>query len=242
MNKKKTTEEFIKDACKVHGDKYLYDKVMYEGWDKKVTIVCKSHSEFVQSPNSHLNGGGCPVCAQISRSEAYKNTIGRKKDNFTYDFTSDTSKVIPLTEKFFAIVDNEDFDRVSEHNWHLSINYASNPKLGLLHRYILNVNDRKVYVDHKNHNGFDNRKSNLRLCSQKENASNQLIQNREKSSIYKGVTWDKSRNKWAGRIKHHGKGIFLGRFLNEIDAALAYDVKAKELFGEFAWLNIKDSE
>ncbi len=62
LNKTKTTEKFIKDAILVHGDKYDYSKVDYSNSKKKVIIICKKHGEFLQSPNLHLKGNGCPIC------------------------------------------------------------------------------------------------------------------------------------------------------------------------------------
>ena len=62
LNKRSTTEEFITRALKVHGDKYDYSKVDYQGCDKPVIIICRKHGEFLQSPYAHLHGAGCPIC------------------------------------------------------------------------------------------------------------------------------------------------------------------------------------
>ena len=61
---KRTKEIFIEDAIKVHGDKYDYSKVVYIHTDAKVIITCPEHGEFLQTPNEHLKGSGCPVCAK----------------------------------------------------------------------------------------------------------------------------------------------------------------------------------
>lgn len=63
MSKKKTTKEFIEDAIKVHGTKYLYDKVIYKTNKDKVIITCPSHGDFNQRPNDHLSGYTCRACA-----------------------------------------------------------------------------------------------------------------------------------------------------------------------------------
>lgn len=63
MTKKLTTEEFIKRAREIHGDKYDYSKVEYKTTRDKITIICPIHGEFEQSPNNHLRGRGCPKCA-----------------------------------------------------------------------------------------------------------------------------------------------------------------------------------
>lgn len=67
---------------------------------------------------------------------------------------------------------------------------------------------------------------------------NQETQRVVKTSKYKGVTWDKGRNKWQSRIKKDGKSIYIGRYVSEEEAGRAYNKKAIELFGEFAKLNI----
>ena len=76
----------------------------------------------------------------------------------------------------------------------------------------------------------------MRFCTRKENQQNRS-KNKNGTSIYKGVCFDKKANKWKARIKHNGQRIHLGYFTNESDAGRAYDRKANELFREFAVLN-----
>ena len=106
-----------------------------------------------------------------------------------------------------------------------------------MQRQILGLKENDgIHTDHKNGNGLDNQKHNLRTCSQAQN--NRNAKKRENcSSKYKGVYWDKKNKKWRARIYLNKKEICLGRYKNEIDAAKAYDEKAKELFGEFAQPN-----
>lgn len=66
---KPTTEEFIENCKKVHGDKYDYSKVEYVNNKSKVMIICKTHGEFLQNPNNHLSGSDCPKCACASISK-----------------------------------------------------------------------------------------------------------------------------------------------------------------------------
>jgi hypothetical protein len=106
-----------------------------------------------------------------------------------------------------------------------------------MHRIILNAPPHLV-VDHINHNGLDNRKANLRLCTVAQNNQNTRPHaNPNKLSKYKGVSLDKNRNLYIALIHRNKKNYYLGRFKNETDAAKAYDKKAAELFGEFAYLN-----
>lgn len=91
--RKKTTEEFVADAKKVHGDNYFYTKVEYKGNRQKVRITCPLHGDFEQVPHVHLRGGGCPKCGQIVRNrknikfnEKIFDEIN-KKFGFEYDFS-----------------------------------------------------------------------------------------------------------------------------------------------------------
>jgi len=150
-------------------------------------------------------------------------------------------KKILLTKGQLAIVDDFNFEWLNQWKWCASKSgnqyYAKawiDNKMIRMHRLIMNPPDDKQ-IDHKNHNGLDNRKSNLRLCTQAQNIRHQKPQTRKTSSKYKGVSWD--RAKWCAYIKYQRKTIHLGAYHNEIEAAKVYDAKALELFGEFACTN-----
>lgn len=93
-----------------------------------------------------------------------------------------------------------------------------------------------MQVDHRNCNGLDNRKENLRICTNQQNNMNK-VSYRNSSSKYKGVYKDNERGGWAAQITIDGKKKFIGRYKIEEDAAVAYDRFAIKLFGEFAKLN-----
>ncbi len=141
----------------------------------------------------------------------------------------------------WALVDDVDFDRVSEFKWSL-INvksygpYAihSHTKL-LMHRFILEA-AKGQSVDHVNGNGLDNRRQNLRFADTRQNAQN-MRPKRGHSSRFKGVMWEKDRSRWVARIQADGRYRNLGRFDDEHQAARAYDAAALEHFGEFALTN-----
>lgn len=96
-----------------------------------------------------------------------------------------------------------------------------------LHRVLLNAKPGQ-YVDHINGDRSDNRRANLRLCTQSQNCMNSRKQNRPTSSIYKGVCFYKSRNKWVANIRIRGKNLNLGYFATEREAARAYNNAAIE--------------
>jgi hypothetical protein len=155
------------------------------------------------------------------------------------------AKLIPLTRGKFAIVDAEYYDRLNQYKWHAQKGgqtyYARRQEKGkliIMHRLITNA-PKGLFVDHRNHNGLDNRRENLRLCTRLQNARNRLPR-RQGISKYKGVTWNKRRKKFIAAISLGGKKQYLGAFDSEIDAAKAYDKKARELFGEFAYLNFPE--
>jgi hypothetical protein len=140
------------------------------------------------------------------------------------------------------IVDDEDYERTSKIHWSVggkgSISISHNSSSGRtiqIGRFILNENRSEYQVDHINRNPFDNRKTNLRICTHHQNQMNRGLRSDNKSG-FKGVAFEKGKW-WSARIKYKEKRIFIGFFKEKIEAAKAYNEKAKEIFGEFAWLN-----
>lgn len=91
-------------------------------------------------------------------------------------------------------------------------------------------------IDHKDRNPSNNNISNLRLANKSLNAINSKIPSHNKSG-YKGVSFYKRDKNWEVNIKHYQKKIYLGRHLTKQEAAIIYNKKAQELFGDFAYLN-----
>lgn len=142
-----------------------------------------------------------------------------------------------------VIIDTEDWEKVKHYRWHITYllnkcyvyadkqeNYKRTHLL--LHRLIMKVNSTNIEIDHHFGNTLDNRKSELRLCTRKENSRNS--QTRKNSfSGFKGVSWHAQNKKWRVRIQKK----YIGCFDSKKEAAKAYNEKAKELFGIFACLN-----
>ena len=112
-------------------------------------------------------------------------------------------------------------------------------KTFLVHRLVAFafIGDSNLSVDHIDHIPSNNEVTNLRFATQSQQNQN-TRSHKNSSSKYKGVY--KFRNRWVSKITIQKKSIYLGAFENEIDAAIAYDKKAKELFGEFAFLNFEE--
>lgn len=153
-------------------------------------------------------------------------------------------RLLPIHGALFAMVDDEDFENLSKYKWYISGGkpgslyvgkYKNKRSNSYLHREILNAKRGQV-VDHIDGNPLNNQKNNLRICSQKQNLwnSKKAINT---TSKFKGVFFDKSRNKWQSKIMRNGKNLFIGRFDHEIDAAKAYNEQALKSSGKFAFLN-----
>lgn len=158
-------------------------------------------------------------------------------------------KRIPLSQGKFALVDDEDFEFLSQWKWGLDRSgsgYASrnaylgggrkNPKRQTIrmHRLILGLPGD---VDHIDGDGLNNQKSNLRPCGARQNAQNRRVYSNN-SSGYKGVCFNTRDNKYQANIRVDGRLKFLGYFKDAAGAATAYNEAANKYFGEFARPNI----
>jgi hypothetical protein len=166
-------------------------------------------------------------------------------------------KEIPLHGKIAAgrtaLVDDEDYDLVMQYRWRAYETYSkrrgtSGPyaastvrvtgdpkrrqKQVFMHRLLTGY----ALTDHRNNNGLDNQRHNLRPATTAQNNHNQRPR-RGTSSRFKGVTLRKQSGKWQASIKVNGKYRYLGLHASEEDAALAYNAAALMLYGEFAYLN-----
>lgn len=145
---------------------------------------------------------------------------------------------IPLTQGLFATVDLDDLPKVIGKNW-----YAAKGKHTFyalrdgqkMHRLLAAVPDGQV-VDHKDGDGLNNRRENLRICNTIHNTWNQRLR-RDNLSGFKGVQFHRTTGKWRARIRVLGKLISLGLHEDKVAAAKAYNRAAVEHFGEFARLN-----
>ena len=192
-------------------------------------------------------------------SEDSKNKFQHNDDGTTFIFIESKSEY--FLGMWTIIIDTEDWDRVKVYRWHLMCRkgwntpyvktFIPNPNKDinrrrrqipvLLHHLILGKPQKGMVVDHINHKGLDNRKENLRFASRGQNGAN-AHSRKNSTSQYLGVGWDKIAQKWRTQIQYKKKVYYLGIFICEHQAALAYNKKAKELHGEFANLNVVPQE
>lgn len=156
---------------------------------------------------------------------------------------------IPLSNGMTALVDDEDYARVVQFNWHVNkyggglrafrnSRTASGAKtVQYLHRYLM---PDAALVDHVNGNALDNRRANLREATYTENVRN--TKKRPNRSGYKGVTWHSKTGKWHAGITVNKRRISLGYYSDPAEAAHAYDHAARQHFGEFARFNFPTGE
>lgn len=157
-------------------------------------------------------------------------------------------KRINLNKGSFVWVDNDDFDFLNQWEWRASYPrgghvYAirSEYKTGKhvvisMHRVITNCPDGMV-VDHKDRNGLNNRKTNLRICTRSQNACNRRKNIKTSTTKYLGIYYNSKIRKWCAAVGSQGKVHNLGKFKTQKEAAKCYNEGAIKFHGEFARLN-----
>lgn len=144
-----------------------------------------------------------------------------------------------------AIIDDQDYEKVSEYNWYVQENKtgiiyakANDRKNGttlFMHRLILNI-PKGTIIDHVDGDGCNNTRTNLRVCTKQQNAFHSKKM-RGCYSKFKGVSIDSNGKCWRSFIKVDGKYKHLGNFKTELEAAQEYNKAAKKYHGDYAWLN-----
>jgi hypothetical protein len=132
---------------------------------------------------------------------------------------------------------------INKHNKYAQSAYYCNGKQKTirLHHVILGFPKNSYQIDHINGNGLDNRIENLRFCTNQQNQMNQKKRNGT-TSKYKGVYFNVPKNKWSAYINLNGENIYLGSYIKETSAAIAYNEAAIRHFKNFSQLNIIEDE
>lgn len=159
-------------------------------------------------------------------------------------------KEIPLSRGLVALVDDDDYAELSQRTWNaMEVSpgkvYAGaatrrngKPSYEYMHRALLNA-QKGEYVDHVDGNGLNNTRENIRICTHAQNGSNRSGPQVNNTSGYLGVTKRKP-DRWSAQVTHKNKVHYLGWFDCPIKAARARDKKARELHGQFAYINIRE--
>jgi len=203
--------------------------------NNKVNHTCKECGKEFEVLLSNIKKGKGKYCSENCRHP--KREIIVKEDH----------ALIPLTQNKFAVIDLEDIPLAKKYIWWVQRKkdtyYACGRPINnknervKLHRIILGLKkDDGILVDHRDRNGLNCKRNNIRLCNNSQNMQNSIPLD-GCSSKYKGASYRKDIKRYVSLICLNGKLMHLGCFKDEIEAAKAYDKKALELFGEFARTN-----
>jgi len=201
---------------------------------------CSAHKQIIVL-GYNLKNGNTKSCGCFQKECTSLATSGIKKQWEPIDIDEHTYG-IPLTRGNIALIDKEDYDKVKDYGWYSNYNkntqsfYAmtETDKKGIrMHRHLLN-NPKGFDVDHIDHNTLNNRRRNLRLCTNSQNIMNSKIRS-DNSTGFRGVSFNKKTKKYIARIMIDKKTITIGTYITALEASEAYNKVAKELHGEFCY-------
>lgn len=166
-------------------------------------------------------------------------------NNVSFDLEDGTT-VVFLTQGTRCIVDTDEWKNLKDFSWyaggHKHRRYVTSQKtvagkrtVYYMHRMITGCPDG-LMVDHINHDTLDNRKQNLRVCTNQENQFNKKAKVTAKTN-YKGVYFFRRTSRWYAQICLNGKNKHLGYYKTELEAAVAYNNAANRHYGAFSYLN-----
>lgn len=206
------------------------DKIYKSG--AEATWLCKCECGAVVAVTGHaLRSGTTKSCGCLNR----ENISKRSKKYNQYEINGDVVTMYASNGTPF-IFDTEDLDKVKNIAWYTTdrnyVNSYSNKKLYILHRLIMDA-PKDMVVDHINGNPLDNRKCNLRICTDAENHRNHKV-SKSNTSGCTGVSFESYSQKWRAIIMYQGKKIELGSYKNLDDAVAARKEAEAKYFGEFS--------
>ena len=200
--------------------------------------IIKVLTQSLKSKNTQ--SCGClqrEIMIDVGKASKQYNTYDLDSKNYGIGYTQNG-------EEFWF--DKEDYDKIKGYCWcynssngYLVSESSNSNKHVLLHRLVMGVDNDNIVVDHKNHpskneHKIDNRKENLRICTQSQNSMNRSLSKNNKSGVT-GVCFDKRRNKWLSYIKINQKQIRLGHFDNLDDAIKTRKMAEIKYFGDYRY-------
>lgn len=214
---------------------YAMEYVSPSGAKKKQWLCRCDCGNMIIVTTSTLISGNTKSCGCLKSEKTIERNKSNKKYNI-YDLSREFGIGYTSNNMEFFF-DLEDYDKIKDYCWHIVKGYLIaniNGHTVSMHRMILNAPNECI-VDHANHNTSDNRKANLRICTNAENNANTKLSVKNTSGA-KGVYLRKN-GKYTAYINKDNKRYWLGTYETIKEASDVYDHKALEFFGEFACLN-----
>ena len=210
------------------------------GKRKRLIYVCDCDcgNKGVEVIGEKLRGGTTRSCGCLKRETTYK--MRKKYNQYYFDENNGCMVGITFNTENKFMFDKEDYKKIKDFCWReLNNGYlvaSIGGKQTYMHRLIMDAESSEYMVDHKNHNVKDNRKCNLRICTQLQNSMNAGLRGDNTSGVT-GVWYDKKNGKWCAEIRCDHKKIYLGTF-NDFYCAVDARRKAEDFyFGEWSYKN-----
>lgn len=220
--------EIVKEVCPVKDSR----------GDNQRVFQCKCECGNIKNVLMRsLRSGSSKSCGCYSEDVRFGNNYHKKINKYEIDKDLNIVTIYTFKNESF-IIDLEDFDKIKDYCWCMSKGYPASTdknsgKLIYVYNIIMDCYDKSFVVDHIDGNPCNNRKSNLRICTQNNNAKNKRLLDSNKSGVT-GVIWYDKRNKWMSYITVNRKRIHLGYFINKEDAIKAREKAELKYFGEFS--------
>lgn len=225
------------------GDKYNDWTIIGEAEDRidkagkhHKRVLCQCKCGNIQVKDLYKLKKGAQMCKKCYLQIVGNNGVPFKRKYNKYEFKDNIVIGHINNSEITFTIDSEDFEKIKNYCWHCSnerVYSTINKKRQLLHRFILGLTDKSMVVDHINRNPLDNRKQNLRVCSQSDNSKNRSLYKNNKSG-HNGICYSKRDNKWYVYIDCNKKHYNCGQFDTYEEALKIRIDKEQELFGEYA--------
>lgn len=222
-----------------YGKLTVIERHYYEGKNNGAKWMCEC-----DCGNNHIVAGGqlrngtttsCGCVYKKNKEEMYKRI--KEENKTTYNILKNCGMGITAKGDVF-IFDIEDYNKIKEYNWRKTKNeyFVGTKRVNILLQRLIMNEPYGLVVDHMNHNRWDNRKSNLRVCTYKENNQNKRKLDSNTSGVT-GVYFNKKDKKWSAQIGIDNNILSLGLYENKEGAIKARKEAEEKYFGEFSYSN-----